>query len=304
MSALVVSTFPNAKALPLWAGRQAGLFERFGLDLVIDLTPGSKVQREKLIDGRINIAQAAVDNALQLILDGHDVIIVMGGESGMNDFIVQGDVTGYDDFRGRALVVDAPDTGYALQARKLLASAGLKAGEDYQLRPIGNASQRLRAMREDKSNAGAIMNPPFSAQACLLGMKSLGRLTDLLGPYQAGGTFLRRDWARKYPDQLEAYIKAYVSSVRWTLDPANKSAATQILARELGIEPAIAEAACAQLVEPGFGFAIDARLDRQGFANMLATRAQTQGRDARIADFAACIDESYYQRAVSRLPGA
>ena len=117
---LVVSTFPNAKALPLWAGSESGIFERFGLKLTIDETPGSTAQREKLGDGRIEIAQAAVDNALAMILAGRDVIIAMGGESGMNDFIVQGDIADFAGLRGKALVVDAPNTAYALQARQLL----------------------------------------------------------------------------------------------------------------------------------------------------------------------------------------
>ena len=299
---LGVSTFPNAKALPLWAGDESGIFERFGLKLTIDQTESSTAQREKLVDGRIEIAQAAVDNALALILSGHDVIIVMGGESGMNDFIAQADVTSYASFKGRALVVDAPNTAYALQARKLLATAGLKAGEDYQLKPIGNAGLRFKAMVEDRNNAGAVMNPPFSSEAKLKGMRSLGRLVDLLGPYQAGGAFLLRDWAKKNPEKLDSYIKAYVTSVRWTLDPANKAKSIEILMRKLNLGSAVAEAAYGQLVEPGFGFAPDAKLDKVGFDNALATRAETEGRNAKLDDKTKYIDETFYQRALSQLP--
>ncbi len=299
---LAVSSFPNAKALPLWAGDENGIFERFGLQLSIDLTPSSAAQREKLVDGRIDIAQSAVDNALQLVVEGHDVVIVMGGESGMNDFMVQADVQGYADFRGRSLVVDAPNTAYALQARKLLASAGLNAGEHYQIKPIGNAGMRFKAMVEDKSNAGAVMNPPFSAEAELRGMKSLGRLTDLLGPYQAGGAFLLRDWANKHPERLESYIKAYVASLRWTVDPANKSKAIEILTRKLQLSSSVAQAAYAQLADPGFGFTPEAKLNATGLDNMLATRAQTEGKSARLDNRASYIDESFYLRALAALP--
>ena len=160
LTPVAVSAFPNAKALPLWAGEELGVFAHFGLALSLDLTPGSDAQREKLVDGRIQIAQAAVDNGLQLIVEGEDVLIAMGGESGMNDLIVQADVASFEGFRGRGLVVDAPNTAYALLARKLLSGAGLTAGEDYEIRPIGNASKRLKAMLEDPTNAGAVMNPP------------------------------------------------------------------------------------------------------------------------------------------------
>jgi ABC-type nitrate/sulfonate/bicarbonate transport system substrate-binding protein len=302
LAPIVVSSFPNAKALPLWVGDEHGIFERFGLKLSIDLTPGSDAQREKLVDGRIDIAQAAVDNALQLIIEGHDVIIAMGGESGMNDFIVQADVNGYADFRGRNLVVDAPNTAYALLARKLLARAGLKPGEDYQIKPIGNAGMRFRALLDDNANAGAVMNPPFSSEAVLRGMKSLGHLTDLLGPYQAGGAFLLRDWAMRNSRTLENYIGAYVASLRWIFDPANKAGSIKILVEKLKLSQAVAQAAYAQLTDPGFGFTPDAKLSMDGIANMLSTRAETEGRNARLDDETAYVDESWYMRALARMP--
>ena len=67
MQRLIVSTFPNAKALPLWAAAEEGLFSRFGLSVEIDETESSKRQREKLVSGAIHLAQAAVDNGLALI---------------------------------------------------------------------------------------------------------------------------------------------------------------------------------------------------------------------------------------------
>ena len=301
LTPLVVSAFPNAKALPLWAGEAQGIFARFGLELSIDLTPGSEAQREKLLDGRIQIAQAAVDNALQLIVEGHDVIIAMGGESGMNDFIVQHDIAAFADLRGRALVVDAPNTAYALLARKILASAGLEAGKDYQIRSIGNASMRFRAMLDDRFNAGGVMNPPFSSEAKLRGMKSLGRLTDLLGPYQAGGAFLLRAFAMQNAAVLENYIQAYVTSLRWTLDPANRVAGIELLRDKLKLTPEVAGAAHAQLIEPGFGFQRDAKLDMAGVRNMLTTRAQTEGSHPRLDDMAAFLDETAYHKALTRL---
>ena len=50
-------------------------------------------------------------------------------------------------------------------------------------------------------------------------MKSLGRTTDLLGPYQAGGAFVRRAWARDNAATLENYLAAFIEALRWSLDP-------------------------------------------------------------------------------------
>ncbi len=301
MDTIIVSTFPNAKALPLWVAASQGFFTARGLNVEIDETESSKLQRERLASGAIHIAQAAVDNALSMIEAGLDVIIVMGGESGMNDFIVQPYVGTFEDLRGRMLAVDSPDTAYALLARKMLAQHGLVYEVDYTFRAVGNGGRRLTAMIDNPDIAGAVLNPPFSAQAQWRGMRSLGRLVDHLGPYQAGGAFVMRAWAQANGPLLESYMAGYVAALRWLRAQANAAQVEYMLAMRLDLSPQVAAATRLELLEPAFGFAVDARLDHAGFANVLATRAQTQGADARLADTAAFVDESFYERAVASL---
>ena len=78
-----------------------------------------------------------------------DVIIVTGGDSGMNEFFVQPYVRSFADLKGRILVVDA-DTAYALLAKKILAKHGLEAGKDYTVKPVGRGELRLKAMAQEK----------------------------------------------------------------------------------------------------------------------------------------------------------
>src|SRR3954465_9785512 len=106
---LRINAFPNAKALPLHAGIANGIFARYGFKIDLELTEGSRPQREGLASGKTHVAHSAVDNALAMIeVAKEDVIIVSGGDSGMNEFFVQGNIAGFADLRGRKLVVDAP----------------------------------------------------------------------------------------------------------------------------------------------------------------------------------------------------
>src|SRR5712691_6604157 len=126
---LRVNTFPNAKALPLHAGIAKGIFAQRGFQIELHLTENSRSQRDGLAAGQFDIVHSAVDNALAMIEVGkHDVVITTGGDSGMNEFFVQPEIKSFADLRGRVLVVDAPDTAYALQAKKILAAHGLKEG--------------------------------------------------------------------------------------------------------------------------------------------------------------------------------
>ena len=301
-SLLRVNVFPTAKNLPFFIGVPRGVFEKHGLRLELQFTPNSEQQRAGLADGAFEIAHAAVDNAVAMVeVAGNDVIIVMGGDSGMNEFIVQPYVTSFADLRGKTLLVDAPDTAYALLARKLLAKHGLRDGVDYAVEPVGHGGLRYQALLDREEYAAAVLNLPFSIQAVERGKKSLGGLVDMLGPYQANGAFVLRSWAKENGPLLERYIAAYVEALRIALEPANKPEAVASLAEHLRLAPETAERTYRLLANPSFGFTPEARFDMEGFRNTLAVRAEIEGRKTGKAPAPGkYLDLSYYERALTR----
>jgi ABC-type nitrate/sulfonate/bicarbonate transport system substrate-binding protein len=303
LTPLRINAFPNAKALPVHAGLANGIFAAHGLDLALELTESSRSQREGLAAGRFDIAQAALDNAVAMIEVAHeDVVILSGGDSGMNEFIVQPEIGAFAELRGKIVIVDAPDTAYALQARKILLKAGLHEGADYTVKPVGAVIYRFKSLIEDKSNAGGILNLPFNIQAQEHGLKSLGRLIDLLGPYQAAGAFAMRGWARAHADTVEHYLAAYVQSLRFVRDPTHKTETLALLRDKLKLSDATAARTYAQLLDPGFGFTPDARFDWQGFRNMRDLRAEVERNPGAAAPSPEkYVDLGYYERAIKSL---
>src|SRR6185369_8710848 len=155
---LRVKMFPGAQALPVIAAASNGIFEKQGLKVEVLFTVNSQEQRDGLASGDFQIAQAAVDNAVAMVeLAREDVVIVTGGDSSMNELFVQPDVRSYADLRGQTLLVDAPNTAYALQLKKILLMNGLKEGSDYKINPIGGTALRLKGMRENKAFKGAML---------------------------------------------------------------------------------------------------------------------------------------------------
>jgi len=217
---LRVNTFPNAKALPFYAGVEKGIFAKHGLDVRVAYTENSEKQRAGLASGAFEIAHSAVDNAVAMVEDAkQDVVIVTGGDNGMNEFYVQPHIKSLADLRGQTLVVDAPNTAYAVLAKKILFKEGMHEGRDYAVKPVGRGELRLKAMVESRDNTAAILNLPFTIQAEQMGFRSFGNPVELLGPYQAGGAFMLRSWAKAHGTLLERYIAAFIESLRWSLAP-------------------------------------------------------------------------------------
>jgi len=173
---------------------------------------------------------------------------------------------------------------------------------EYTLKEVGGTLFRYRAMREDRTHAASMLNPPFSVDAASAGLKSMGRAVDLIGPYQATGAFVLRKWATANRELLERYIAAQIQATRWAVAPANKEAAAKMLVERFKLQPAVALRTWELLADPKFGLATDARFDQAGFRNVLSLRAEIEGSwggQAPAAD--RYVDLSFYEKALQKL---
>ena len=179
---LRVNVFAGVQNLPIFAGQAKGFFARAGLDVDLQFTPNSPAQREGLAKGEFEIAHAAVDNSVALAETGAGSIIVMGGDSSLQELFAQPGIKSVADLKGRVVIVDAPNTAYALIVKKALLNEGLRDGQDYTLKATGGTFVRLGLMKENKEHAATMLNPPFSIAAAREAFPSLGAAVKLVGP--------------------------------------------------------------------------------------------------------------------------
>jgi ABC-type nitrate/sulfonate/bicarbonate transport system substrate-binding protein len=294
---LRVNVFPSPQNLPLYVAQEKGLFAKRGLAVDIQVTPNSQAQRDGLVNGRFEIAQAGVDNALALIeVAKQNVVIVSGGSTGLNEMVVRPEIKSYEDIRGKTVVVDATNTAFALLLYKMLDLKGIKKGE-YGIHPAGACSFRRDAMKSDPNKVAAMMNPPCSTFAKKDDYPTFGMATDVIGPYLADGHWVMRAWAQANGQSLVKYLQTIIEGYRWAADPANRTEVVAVMARHLKIDNDIAAHAVELEVGPNGGLAKDASFDMVGFRNTLKLRAELEGGDPN-ADPAKYIDLSYYQRAL------
>ncbi|MGA7389822.1 MAG: ABC transporter substrate-binding protein [Pseudolabrys sp.] len=297
---LLVNVFPGPQHLALYVAKDKGLFAKRGLSVDVEFTPTSKAQRDALADGRAQIAQAAVDNAVAMVESAKkDVIIVSGGSNGMLSLFVRPEVKSYDDIRGKAVVVDAPDTAYALVLYKMLALKGVRRSE-YDIFQGGDCMRRLNGIRDPK-NAAVLLNFPCTVLAEREGYPNWGSAAEALGAYQADGAFVMREWAQQHRETLVNYLQAIVEALRWASRPENRAETAAIVAKYLKVAPDVAEKSVEGALGPHGGLDKDARVNMAGFRNMLQLRAEMIGGlpDIRPEKY---LDLSYYERAVAGLP--
>ena len=289
--------------LPVAVAQSHGFFARQGLDVHAEVVHSSTALRNSLASGKSDVAYAAVDNAVAMNGAGKpSVVVVLGGERSLNELIAQPGIHSISDLRGKILIGDAPTTAYALQLIEILRKGGLHKG-DYTLKATGTTPLRLKQMRVNKSYAGTMLGPPWSIEARREGFVSLGTTAKLLGPYQALGSFTRREWASKNADTLARYIAGYVEAQRWLLAPEHKAQVTRLLIEHGHLSPAVAAETYALLSAKNHEwFEEDARIDPEGFKTVLRLRAEIEGQWGGVAPpVDTYYDSSYYARALQML---
>ena len=300
-AALKVMVFPGMTNFPIYVAQKNGLFAKYGLAIELLAAPNSSVQRDGLAKGELQLIHTAADNPIAMVeLAKSDAVIVMGGDHGFNDIIVQPEIKSLSDVRGKTVVVDAPNTAFALLLYKALKNAGLNKG-DYQVKSVGGTDQRMEAMK-DKANVAGIMGLPFVFRAVAAGLKDMGSATSFIGPYQSDCIAVMRDWAKANSDTLVRYIKTMVEARRWIFDQANKTQAVEVLVDRLKLNPDIAAQSLAAVTNPTTGMAKDAKFDMEGFKNVLKLRAEIEGQwggNPPAPD--KYLDLSYYDKALASL---
>ena len=299
---LRVNIFITSSNLPLLAAMAKGCFAQRGLTIEVQNTPNSDEQRTGLAAGKFEIAHAAVDNAVAMIEAGNDAVIVSGGDAGMNDFMVRNEINSIEDLRGKLLAVDAPNTAYALAAKKILKLHGLLENRDYTVKLAGGTGPRAAAMVANPQLAAGMINPPFSFSVLDKGLKSLGSQFNLLGPYQATGAFVMRSWAARHADVLTHYLAAYIEGQRYVLMQENRGEMVSLLMASFKLSEQVGDGTYDALVKPGSGLAPDARFNEDGFKTVLAIRAEMEGMWGGVPPAAdKYLDLSWHRAAINRL---
>jgi ABC-type nitrate/sulfonate/bicarbonate transport system substrate-binding protein len=256
-----------------------GFFTRYGLKIEIprSASGGSEEVRRWLASGELDLADYGVDNAIALVENaGVDMILVAATDYTPTEMVVQPEIKSLTDLRGKVVLVDAPNTQNALALKKILSTAGLNPGTDYQMKEAGGTTARVAAMIKQKEYAATMASGPTAAQARQAGLVSLATTSNIVGPMLRYGIFTRRQWARDNSELLVRYIAAHIVAQRWILNPENKSKIIDMIVQQRKLPRDLAAGLYEMDIGPD-GLAKDAAIDVARFSNVLKFRAEVEG---------------------------
>lgn len=283
------------RRLPHLVAIEQGLFAEQDLEIDYHTTTFAPDHNAGMAEGRWDFTLSSADTMIaRTTTDGTDYILFMQAEEGLNAaLIARPEIASFDDLRGTTLAGDPGDSNLDLIRRKIMRENGI--GEDaYGVDIIGTSPKRLEALL-DGSVSAAMLSPPSSERALKAGNHTLAEAEDYVPRWpRTCGWGLRR-WVEGHRDLVVRFIRAWVRAADWTLDPANREAALDLLMKVEGLNRARAELSYDQLVPK-------ARINRTAMQTVIDLRIELGVYPPPHSPPERFFDTSYWSEATG-LPG-
>jgi len=206
----------GSTSLPLLVTLEGGYFNKHGLSVNINrVSASSSVQG--VMSGTIDIYQGGAA-AIAGNLRGADIIYVAAAvdKSSLNLF-GQKEITAFEALRGKAISTTSPGAFGEIAVRGTARRFGLEIGKDIKLLYHRTPAEALATFLLGNAE-GLVITPPQTEVAKQKGYPVIidyyKEGLKIIGP----GTSLTREFARKYPNTVKAYLMAYLDGLRRTID--------------------------------------------------------------------------------------
>lgn len=222
----------SADQLPAWVAKDAGIFEKNGLDVQIIFFTGGTMSILALVSGDVPITQVAGPALVNSALAGSDATFVAAGITSLNYVLMsRPDIKKPEQLKGGTVAISRFGSATDSIARFALKNIGLTPGKDVTLVQVGSGPARLDATLTGRVSA-SVINPPSSYIAEKRGLNVLADVAQMGLVFQHTGAATTRKYIKEHPDIVRRYVKAQVEAVHriWT----DKEASIRALAKYMG----------------------------------------------------------------------
>ncbi len=222
----------SADQLPAWVAKDAGIFERNGLDVQLIFFTGGATAILALVSGDVPITQVSGPGLVSSALAGSEAVYVAGGITSLN-YVLMGKpgVTTPEQLKGGSVAISRFGSATDSIARFALKKIGLTPGKDVTIVQVGSGPDRVNAALTGKVTA-AVINPPPSFMAERKGLVVLADVAKMGLVFQHTGAATTRKFIREHQDTVRRYVKSHVEAVQriWT----DKEIGVRVLGKYMG----------------------------------------------------------------------
>ncbi len=200
---------PSASFYPLFATKEAGLFEKYGLEAELIYVQGVQLVQVH-VAGQLDLAVISGVVFLQASVGGADLILVASSiDNQLMKIMAHASISGPADLKGKMIGVTRFGSLTDLLVRPVLKNWGLDPNKDVKLVQIGRMTDIASAISLRKIDAGVI-SFPSSFYAEKMGIKTLLDLADSGLDIPATTVAVSRAYSKSHREVVMKFLQAYI----------------------------------------------------------------------------------------------
>ena len=204
---------PSASFFPLFATKEAGLFEKYGFDAEMIYVQGVQLVQVH-VAGQLDVASISSVVYLQAAVEGADLIQVASSIDGqLMKVMVHPSIAKPQDLKGKTLAVTRFGSLTDLLIRPALKNWGLEPQKDVKLIQIGRMPDIATAIAQ-RSVDGGVISFPTSVQAEKMNIKTLFDFAESDYTLPATTIVISRKYGKANRDEVLRVLKAYIEGTQ------------------------------------------------------------------------------------------
>ena len=204
---------PSASFFPLFATKEAGLFEKYGIDTEMIYVQGVQLVQVH-VAGQLDVATISSVVYLQAAVEGADLVQIASSIDGqLMKVMVHPSITKPQDLKGKTLAVTRFGSLTDLLIRPALKNWGLEPQKDVKLIQIGRMPDIATAISQ-RTVDGGVISFPTSVQAEKLNIKTLLDFAESDFALPATTVVISRRYGKSHRDEVLRFLKAYIEGTQ------------------------------------------------------------------------------------------
>src|ERR1044071_5922368 len=202
--------------IPLWIARDAGLFEKYGLNVNLVVIAAGTAAIGALASGDVVILGAPGSTTMVSAARGLPLAIIGTFGPSAWKLAAHSSITNIEQLRGKTVGISRPGTTVEFATKRALAKLGFIPGKDIQILATGLAesNKRILVMLQGKIDA-TLVSPDnlFEAEQKNLKLSILADLKDLGIYTRASDLSAKRDFLKNQRQRARGFMMAYCEAI-------------------------------------------------------------------------------------------
>ncbi len=218
----------------VWIAKEAGLFEKYGLDVVPIYFSGGRPLMQALLAGNIQLAATGGITSVRSIVAGGELMIVAGYMNKItSSFFTAKEITRSEQLKGKTVAISGFGTTSHALTEIALKRLGLIPVKDVAIVQVGDQTARFAALQANTIQ-GTIIAPPLTLLARKNGFNLMLDLPKAGIPWLQQVIIGSKLFLLSRPDAARNFMKGFVEGLAlWQTD---RDKTTKLLAKFMRID--------------------------------------------------------------------